>query len=149
VERPSRGKDDEPVRCYDHKRRGDYNVGGKFYLKIRGKEPGSFVGGRIYTSFVRSQVKVTRTRLGKYYISIPFEVKQKKRFVDGGGTICSLDPGVKRFQVWYTPNGEAGMIFGEDLLLKWLNRSDKLHSINPNWKRRTMPGRKCHSDVPG
>ena len=93
-------------------------------LKIRGKVPRE-LAGRNDATMLREEVKLTRTRLGYYYLAITVQIPQKPA---KGGDAVALDPGARTFQTWYSDNGTCGKVGKFGPLQDTLNHADGLKS---------------------
>ncbi|ACH46754.1 putative transposase [Feldmannia species virus] len=113
-------------------------------LRIMGKVPKVFKD-RDDQGFTRTEMKITRTKTGKYYAIVSFEVPQTSRFPEIHGDMISFDPGCKTFQTYHSPDGtwgEIGTFEKQELLLR---KADRLKSRlelegkdkDSRWRRRT------------
>jgi len=114
-------------------------------LHVMGKVPKEF-RDRDDLSSVRKEIKISRTRLGKYYAYITFEVDQTPKFPgDNKGDLISFDPGSKTFLTYHSPDGTWGEIASfkkqEDLLKRADNLKSKLdrkgNTRSSSWRRRS------------
>ena len=113
-------------------------------LHVMGKVPKEF-GNRDDKSSVRKEIKISRTRLGKYYAYITFEVGQTAKFQGHPeGDMISFDPGSKTFLTYHSPDGTWGEIGTFEEQENLLRKADTLkskmdtigHSKSSNWRRR-------------
>ena len=113
-------------------------------LYVMGKVPKEF-GNRYDKSSVRKEIKISRTRLGKYYAYITFEVGQTAKFQGHPeGDMISFDPGSKTFLTYHSPDGTWGEIGTFEEQENVLRKADTLkskmdtigHSKSSNWRRR-------------
>lgn len=119
-----------------------YN-GADVVFKIKGKVPKNF-RDRNDPKYQRSEIKITRTRLGKYYANIPYEVNQSRKFQGDMSDMVSFDPGCKTFQTFHSPDGTWGEIGNFDKQEELLKKSDDIRSRldtlgkskTSRWRRR-------------
>jgi len=113
-------------------------------LHVMGKVPKEF-RDRDDSNSVRKEVEISRTRLGKYYAYITFEVDQTPKFQGHSeGDMISFDPGSKTFLTYHSPDGTWGEIGTFEEQEKLLKRADTLkskldtigYSKNSKWRRR-------------
>ena len=139
-----------PFERYSIKQR-EYNCditvpyqGKQLTLRVKGKMPKEF-RDRNDKSSIRKEIKITRTRLGVYYVNIPFELEQVPKYSDDKGDMISFDPGSKTFLTYHSPDGTWGEIGKFEEQKKLLEKSDKLRSKldkeckfkGSRWRRRT------------
>lgn len=114
-------------------------------LHVMGKVPKEF-RDRDDINSIRKEIKISRTRLGKYYAYITFEVEQTPRFEgDVHGDMVSFDPGSKTFLTYHSPDGTWGEIGTFEEQEKLLKKADNLRSKldimrktkGSRWRRRT------------
>ena len=120
----------------EHKGTGNASIsimyqGRPMRLKIRGKVPRE-LRGRMDQQTIRTEVRLTRTRLGYWYAFVQIEVPQTYIHSDGGaeatGPVCALDPGVRKFQSWYDSSGSCGDVGEFGPLEEILAKADGLQS---------------------
>eukprot|EP00505_MAST-04D_sp_SCG-Rhode-Island_P002337 Stramenopile-MAST_4_protein_2337 len=90
------------------------------------------------TDFIRKEVKLVKTRLGKWYIAIPVAIGIKE--CRDQEDICALDPGVRTFQTVYGTDGaisHVGTCF--DAIEEELLKADKL--LSEKTKNKTLSPR--------
>lgn len=96
-------------------------------------------------SFLRKEIKISRTRLGKYYAYIPMEIEQVPKFPgDNLGDMVSFDPGSKTFLTYHSPDGNWGEIGKFEKQESLLKSADRLKSKldkegkhkDSRWRRR-------------
>lgn len=123
-------------RVYDrpnHKGRGSAYISipydrKEMRLRIRGKVP-SVLRGRVDPKSIRTEVKLSRTRLGYWYAFIQVEIPQVPRYPDTPeGDVVALDPGVRTFQTWYSSDGSCGEVGKQESLEEALHRADNIKS---------------------
>ena len=91
---------------------------------------------KIYNNYVPTSDCIILKDGSKYFILFTKEKEIKK--TEQQKEIISLDPGIKKFQSFYTPNGISGNIGDFRLKSKLLNiekRIDKLQSLKDNGKK--------------
>ena len=96
-------------------------------FRVVGKLPKE-LRGRNDTAFLRREIKLIKTRLGQYFVSVPLEMDQHPtRFQQDEGNVCAMDPGARTFQTVYATDGTVAQI-GEsfDELDRSLKRADLL-----------------------
>lgn len=96
-------------------------------IRIMGKVPREFSARKDGTS-VREEIKITRTKLGKYYATMTYEVPQEPKYTDDKGDMVSFDPGCKTFLSFHSNDGSWGEIGKFDPQLSLLREADKLSS---------------------
>jgi putative transposase len=64
---------------------------------------------------------------GKYFLCIPIKIKTRKTQENKG--VCSLDPGVRKFQTVYSNNEVVHIGVKRELMKKYFNKLDKLQSL--------------------
>lgn len=96
-------------------------------FRIMGKVPKVFKD-RDDTAFSRVEMKITKTKTGKYYAIVSFEVPQESRFPELHGDMISFDPGSKTFLTYHSPDGTWGEIGTFESQEKLLVRADRLKS---------------------
>ncbi len=96
-------------------------------FRIMGKTPKVF-SERDDSGFTRTEMKITKTKTGKYYAIVSFEVPQSQRFPDIHGDMISFDPGSKTFQTYHSPDGTWGEIGTFEKQEELLLRADRLKS---------------------
>lgn len=102
---------------------------------VKEKSGSKINGGQI----LEHEIKIQRTRLGKWYMLIPYEMEVSSS--DNQGAIIALDPGVRTFLTGYSPNGEV-LKFGDDDIKRIRNymlKTDILQS-----KINKLKGHKKH-----
>lgn len=106
-------------------------------IPYQGKSIGFRISGKLPKEFrdrddpksLRKEVKITRTRLGKYYVHIPTEVEQKSKFPgESEGELISFDPGSKTFLTYHTPDGSWGEIGTFKKQEELLHEADRMRS---------------------
>ena len=96
---------------------------------------------RCLSKFIRSEIKLVRTQLGAYYMSIPVEVPLSAP--PDHNFICALDPGCRTFQTVYgTDNKVTHIGTSFEPIMKDLRRADHLASLRE--KLNTSLKRKRH-----
>ena len=81
--------------------------------------------------------KIMRKRSNRYYLCLTLEKNKTKH--ETTSNIVSLDPGVRTFQTYYSPNGECGKL-GKNIvddLIEKAERIDKLNSAISKKKGKT------------
>ena len=113
-------------------------------LSVMSKFPKELLG-RNDDKFIRKEIKISRTRLGKYYAYIPMEIEQVPKFPgDNMGDMVSFDPGSKTFLTYHSPDGNWGEIGKFEKQESLLKSADRLKSKldregkhkDSRWRRR-------------
>lgn len=109
--------------------RGKCYKDGRFYPSFFGKKRLSSSGQLPYR--VNYDCKLTRTRIGQYYLSIPMPLETAQ---DSGSRVpnrvVALDPGVRTFHTAYDPSGFVWKVGNKDIghIYRICVRMDKLQS---------------------
>jgi transposase len=111
-------------------------------LRVRGELPREMRGRADKGLVNRSEVKITRTRLGYYYATVTVEIEQRPTMTND---MLAMDPGCRTFQTWYSDNGTCGKVGKFDVQQRALEEADALKSRmdkegsrhNAAWRRRT------------
>ncbi len=96
-------------------------------FKVMGKIPKVFTD-RNDTAFTRTEMKITKTRTGKYYAIVSYEVPQSSRFPELYGDMVAFDPGAKTFLTYHSPDGTWGEIGTFEKQERLLVMADRLKS---------------------
>ena len=111
-------------------------------FKVMGKLPKVFMG-RNDTAFTRTEMKVTKTRTGKYYAIVSYEVTQTSRFPELHGDMVAFDPGAKTFLTYHSPDGTWGEIGTFEKQQELLVMADRLKSrLKKEGSRKTSRWRR-------
>lgn len=94
---------------------------------VMGKIPKVFTD-RNDTVFTRSEMKVTKTRTGRYYAIVSYEVPQTSRFPELHGDMVAFDPGAKTFLTYHSPDGTWGEIGTFEKQQELLVTADRIKS---------------------
>lgn len=96
-------------------------------FKVVGKVPTRF-RGREDASFLRKEIKLIKTRVGKWFLAIPIVIPIQNPIQNND--VCALDPGVRVFQTLYGTDGTVADI-GNNFapILKELKKADRLISL--------------------
>lgn len=97
------------------------------HFEVMGKIPKVF-RDRDDTTFTCTEMKITRTRTGKYYAIVSYEVPQTSRFPELHGDMVSFDPGAKTFLTYHSPDGTWGEIGTFEKQQQLLVMADRLKS---------------------
>ena len=117
-------------------------------IRTLGKVPKGF-SGRDDVKSVREEIKVTRTKLGKYYATITFEVPQEAKYVRNHGDMISFDPGCKTFLSYHSNDGSWGEIGKFDKQKALLTKADKLRSKLDKSKNNSSAKRRLRRRILG
>lgn len=117
-------------------------------IRTLGKVPKEFKR-REDTSSIREEIKITRTKLGKYYATINYEVPQEAKHDGDQGDMISFDPGCKTFLTYHSNDGSWGEIgkFGQQQSL--LEKADKLRSKLSTSERNSACKRRLRRRILG
>ena len=85
---------------------------------------------------IKSDCIVTKDKIGRYYLHVP-QIKKQENIKDKN-EIVSLDPGVRTFQTFYSPNGLYGKLGDNkvDELYKYGTKIDLLTSLRAKIKEK-------------
>jgi len=99
----------------------------KVSFRVRGKVPSEFKD----TEMLRKEMKMVKTRLGKWFLVVPIVISMKPKYAGrDDGEVCALDPGVRSFQTVYGTDGVVTQI-GEsfDPIEEALHKADYRQSL--------------------
>ena len=117
-------------------------------IRTLGKVPKEFSARRDEKS-VREEMKITRTKLGRYYATITFEVQQESKYTDDQGDMVSFDPGCKTFLSYHSNDGSWGEIGKFEPQLSLLQKADKLSSKLSTTKGNSASKRRLRRRILG
>ena len=117
-------------------------------IRTMGKVPREFSARKDEKS-VREEMKITRTKLGKYYATITYEVQQEPKYAENKGDVISFDPGCKTFQSYHSNDGSWGEIGKFDQQQALLQKADKLSSKLSTTKRTSAFKRRLRRRILG
>ena len=117
----------------------------KVAFRIRGRVPKEFMH-RNDEEMLRKEIKMVKTRLGKWFLAIPVVIKMEPKYEGSeDGEVCALDPGVRTFQTVYGTDGAVTQI-GEsfDPIEEALHKADHHQSVLAKYGKRANARKRRH-----